>query len=86
METAEQRIDSTDEVGAVSMSPSTSLLARDHEELIRRFCAYRYALDYCLAMLKHHHMTKRGIPTLVKKTEQIKRKANDQVEFQEGSE
>ena len=61
---------------APSSVQSTSLLARDHEELIRRFCAYRDALDYCLAVLKHHHMTKRGIPTLVKKTEQIKRKPN----------
>ena len=53
-----------------------SLLARDHVELIRKFCAYRDALDYCLAVLKHHHMTKPGISTLVQKTEKIKRNAN----------
>ena len=76
MEIAEKTIESTDDVGVVSMSPSTSLLVRDHEELIRRFCVYRDALDYCLAALKHHHMTKRGISALVKNTEQIKLKAN----------
>jgi hypothetical protein len=34
METAEQRNDSTEEVGAVSMSPSTSLLCDMHDDLL----------------------------------------------------
>lgn len=71
-----ETINSSEKADAVSMSPSTSLLARDHEELMHRFCIYRDALDYCIAVLKQHHMSKPGISTLVKKTEQIKRKAN----------
>ena len=56
---------------------STQLLASDHEALIRKFCAYRDALDYCLAVLKSHHMTRAGISALVRKTEMIK--ANPEV-------
>jgi len=51
---------------------SMRLLASDHEALILKFCAYRDALDYCLSVLKSHHMTKAGISTLVRKTEIIK--------------
>ena len=65
--------------GVVSGKPQSvgSLtIVGDHEELLRRFCHYRDALDYCLATLKHHHMTKRGISTLVAKTEKIKDRSN----------
>jgi len=67
------------DVSGKSQSTGSLTIVADHEELLRRFCHYRDALDYCLATLKHHHMTKGGISTLVAKTEKIKDRANDTV-------
>jgi len=73
--------------GRVSDSPQSTYsrtIVGDYAELLRRFCHYRDALDYCLATLKHHHTTRRGISTLVAKTEKIKDRVNsDKVSLKE---
>ena len=38
----------------------------------------RNALEYCLVTLKSHHMTKPGISTLVRKTEDILKNTEDE--------
>ena len=45
--------------------------------LKKKFEAYKDALEYCLACLKHQHTMKRGIPTLIKQTENIKNRINE---------
>ena len=44
-------------------------LERERDEARADVARLRDALDFTLSCLKHHHMTKPGIPTLVEKAE-----------------